>query len=93
VVLRQVKKSKMNKEAVKDLTYGGVMEILRNRKFYYRSSIGAQYCHLTGEGEKALMEYMKLMSFKMIEAEEAELNRRAKDMVLNTLKGDNNQSV
>lgn len=93
MVLRQVKKSKMNKEAVKDLTYGGVMEILRNRRFYYRSSIGAQYCHLTDEGEKALMEYMKLMSFKMIEAEEAELNRRAKDMVLNTLKGDNNQSV
>jgi hypothetical protein len=85
-----VKKSKMDREAVKDLTYGGVMEILHNRKFYYHSAIGAQYSHLTGDGEKALMEYMKLMSHKMLEAEEAELDQRAKQMVLKTLKGESN---
>jgi len=83
----------MDKEAVKDLTYGGVMEILHNRRFYYRSSIGAQYSHLTDDGETALIEYMKLMSYKMLEAEEAELNQRAKEMVLKTLKGESNQSV
>jgi hypothetical protein len=88
VVLRQVKKSRMNKEALKDLTYGGVMEILHNSRFYYRSSVGSQYSHLTDDGEKALIEYMKLMSFKMLEAEEAELDSRAKKMVLNTLKGE-----
>jgi hypothetical protein len=35
------------------------------------------------------MEYMKLMSYKMLEAEEAELDQRAKQMVLKTLKGEN----
>jgi hypothetical protein len=79
----------MNKEAVRDLTYGGIMEILHNRRFYYHSTVGAQYSHFTDEGKKVIAEYMQLMSYKMLEAEEAELNQRAKDMVLKTLKGEN----
>ena len=83
----------MNKEALKDLTYGGVMEILHNSRFYYRSSIGVQYSHFTDEGVTAMIEYMKLITSKMLEAEEEELNKRAKQMVLKTLNGESNQSV
>jgi hypothetical protein len=50
--------------------------------------VGTNYCHFTEEGQKALQEYMTLMGAKLCEAEEAELNRRAKDLVIKGLKGE-----
>ena len=78
----------MDKQAVKELMYGGVAELMRNRHYFYHSTVGAHYSNWTEEGEKALAEYMTIIGYKMLEAEEAELNQRAKDMVLKTLKGD-----
>ena len=77
----------MNKQAVKDLTYGGLMELLNNRNLYYKSAVGKDYSHFTEDGKAAVAEYMELMAWKMIQAEEADLDRRAKEMVLKELKG------
>lgn len=77
----------MKKQAVKDLTYGGLMEMISNRNMYYKSSVGKDYSHLTEEGKAAVAEYIELMAWKMIEAEDVELDRRAKEMVLKELKG------
>ena len=76
----------MKKSAIKDLIYGGVEEILNNRKFYYHSSVGLGYSHLTDEGKVAVLEYMDLMAFKIKQAEDADLDRRAKQQVLDQLK-------
>jgi hypothetical protein len=78
----------MDKSALKELVFGGVIELMRNRHYFYHSSVGSHYSHWTEEGTKALAEYMTIMGYKMLEAEEAELDQRAKDMVLNTLKGE-----
>jgi hypothetical protein len=78
----------MDSHAVKDLMFGGVAEMLKNHKLYYRSEVGADYCHFTEEGKKALHEYMNLMAYKMLEAEEVSLNKRAKELVINGLKGE-----
>ena len=64
------------------------MELVRNRKYYYYSGVGSTYSHLTDEGKTALAEYMNMVSWKMIEAENNELNARSKEMIMNTLKGD-----
>ena len=77
----------MERAAIKDLTYGGLMELMKNRKYYYFSTIGPTYCHWTEEGEKALIEYMNMVGHTMLEAEEKELDTRAKDIVLRGLKG------
>jgi len=61
---------------------------MRNRHYFYHSAVGTHYCHWTEEGTKALADYMTIMGCKMLEAEEAELDQRAKDMVIKTLKGD-----
>jgi len=90
--LQKVKKSKMDRQAVKDLMYGGIAELMRNRQYFYYSSVSSHYSHWTEEGHKALAEYMNVISHKMLETEEAELDKRAKDIVLNTLKGEVNQS-
>jgi hypothetical protein len=84
-----VKKSNMDKGALKDFIYGGITELMRNRHYYYYSPVGATYCRWTEEGEKAVAEYMHLVGCKMLEVEEAELNQRAKDIVLKNLTGEN----
>ncbi len=76
----------MKKSAIKDLCYGGMLELLNNRNYYYHSSVGAGYSHLTEEGKEAVVEFMNLVAFKMKEAEDADLNERAKQQVLNELK-------
>lgn len=84
-----MRKSKMQKGAIKDLIYGGVEEILNNRNYYYHSSVGRDYSHLTDDGKVAIIEFMDLMAWKIKEANEADLERRAKQQVLDALKGEN----
>jgi hypothetical protein len=76
----------MSKEVVKDLIVGGVSELVRNPRLYYFSSVGPNYSHWTEDGKTALHEYMNLMAWKLREAEETELNQRAKDLVMKELK-------
>ena len=76
----------MDKRAVKDLMYGGLEEILNNPKFYYHSSVGAGYSHLTEDGKASVIEFMDLMAFKIKQAEDEDLDKRAKKQVLDQLK-------
>jgi len=78
----------MDKATIKELVYGGVAELMRNRRFYYHSPVGDSYSFWTPEGTQALLDFVMLMSKKMIEAEETELDSRAKEMVLKELKGE-----
>ena len=63
------------------------MELHRNKAYYYTSSLGGEYSHWTDEGKEALLEFMKKMTPLMQQAEEMSLDKRAKDMVINELKG------
>lgn len=76
----------MQKDAIKDLVYGGLEEIINNRKYYYASSVGFGYNHFTEDGKAALCEFMDLMSYKIREAEQQDLNNRAKQQVIDGLK-------
>ena len=78
----------MEKSAIKDIIYGSLFELMKNPKYYYYSTVGAGYSHLTEEGEKALVEYMSLMLYKLHESENAELDTRAKNLVIKGLKGE-----
>jgi hypothetical protein len=76
----------MQKGAIKDLCYGGMEELLNNSRYYYHSSVGAGYSHLTDEVKDAVVEFMNLMAWKIKEANEDDLDRRAKQQVLDQLK-------
>lgn len=78
----------MNKAAVKDLMFGGINELMRNRNYYHHSSVGQNYSYWTDEGKEALVEYMNVMGWKLKEAEEADLKERSKQLVINGLKGE-----
>jgi len=83
-----VKKSNMDKGSIKELMFGGVQEIMRNRKYYYNSTVSSDYSHWTEEGKEAICEFMSLMGREMLRAEEIELNQRAKELVIKGLKGE-----
>jgi hypothetical protein len=76
----------MDRGAIKDLTYGGLMELLKNRTYFYNSAVGAGYSHWTEEGKQALAEFFNMVGHEMLRAEERELDARAKKMVLDELK-------
>jgi len=76
----------MDRSAIKDFVYGGMMELMRNRQYYYHSGVNSTYNHWTDEGKAALTDYMTLVAGKMWETEQVELNARAKELVLQELK-------
>jgi hypothetical protein len=76
----------MNRQAVKDVLYGGLAELANNKIFYYNSSIGKTYSHWTDEGEAAVKNFLLLMTPILKEAEESALDQRARNMVMKELK-------
>lgn len=84
-----MKKSNIDKDSVKDLLYGGINELIKNRKYFYNSSINSEYSQFTDEGKEAVLNYLKLMALMMTRAEDADTAQRAKELVINGLKGEN----
>ena len=78
----------LEKDAVKDLFYGGITELMNNKEFYYRSGVGADYSHWTEKGSIVLLEFVNSMTKQMHTAEERALDKRAKELVLKGLKGE-----
>lgn len=68
--------------------YGGIAELLKNRKYYYHSGLGPRYSHFTEEGNEALSEFMSVIADKLLEAEEKDLDTRARELVIKGLKGE-----
>ncbi len=77
----------MDKTAIKHMMYGGIKELMSDRKYYYTSSTGRHFSHFTDEGKVAVQEFVTEIAAYITEAENKELDQRAKDMVLKELKG------
>jgi len=82
-----VKRFNMEKTALKDLLYGGLTELMNNKEFYYRSSVGANYSHWTEKGTVVMIEYVASMAQQIQTAEDIFLDKRAKELVINGLTG------
>jgi hypothetical protein len=65
--------------------YAGLMEVLKDSNCYYPSPIGSEYDMLTERGEKAVVEFIKIMAPHMIKNYKQELDQRAKRMVIQEL--------
>ena len=78
----------MEKQAIKEVMYGGIKELMGSRRYFYKSSVGKEYCHFTEEGKEAVQNFIIDMAIYITNAEEQELDQRAKDMVMKELKGE-----
>lgn len=76
----------MDKQAIKELMYGGIKELMNNRKYYYKSSVSRDYSQFTETGKEAVQEFILDMARYISDAEEIDLDQRAKDMVMKELK-------
>ncbi len=75
----------MDRQALKDLLYGGIEEMTKNQKLYYNSSIGAHYNHWTEDGKKNLSEFMNMIACEMAKCRQIEDEERSKQLVLKEL--------
>ena len=76
----------MEKQAIKELMYGGVSELMQNRRYFYHSTVGKHYCHWTDEGKVAIDTFMQEMTQHIYNAEQRSLDQRAKELVMKELK-------
>ena len=75
----------MNKQAVKDCLYGGIMEIIQTPAHYYHSSVGSSYSHFTELGKTAVFEYVTSMAHIMTVCAAEEIDTHAKDLIMKGL--------
>ena len=47
---------------IKRQVYSGILEIIKDKQFYYHSNVSPEYCHFTDEGINALVEYMQIFA-------------------------------
>lgn len=76
----------MSHEVFKKQIYSGLLEILKDENLYYESVMGHKYSKFKDQGEKALLEYFKMMAPIILEKERQELDKRAKAIVIEELK-------
>ena len=66
--------------------YVGLLEILKDAKYYYTSRVGMDYCHLTEDGKAAVLEYITEVAPHMLKKDKEAIEALAKQMVWEELK-------
>lgn len=70
----------MEKQALKDLIYGSISELIHDDRYF------DYWKKFTPEGEKAMIEFFNAVSSVMIRIDKENLDRRSKEIVMNSLK-------
>ena len=76
----------MRTKDIEKMIIGSVRELTKDRSYFYNSSIGPEYCHLTAEGIQALSEMCNVLLPRLVKAQELEDIERSKALVLQELK-------
>lgn len=82
-------KTSMKKHVLKDQLYGTILEMTKNPKLYYISTISTknhEYSNWREEGRAEIQEFIEDITRKMLVAEQEELDARAKELVFKELK-------
>ena len=77
----------MRTKDVEKMMVGSIKEILKDRDYFYYSSVGPEYCHLTDQGKKAILDIINVLGSRLAVAIEKEDIERSTQLVLNELKG------
>jgi hypothetical protein len=77
----------MLRRDVERMIIGSVKEIIRDRQYFHYSTVGPEYCHLTEEGNRAIIDLVNILGSRLLKAEAEEDVERSKQLVLDQLKG------
>jgi hypothetical protein len=76
----------MSHEVFQKQIYVSLLEILRDEDLYRQSMIDTKYNKFSEAGKEALLEYMVMMAPVILQKEKQELDKRAKQLVVEELK-------
>jgi hypothetical protein len=79
----------MRSQDIEKMMIGSIKELLKDRKYFYYSNVGPEYCHLTDEGKDAILNAINLLGSRMVVAIEKEDIERSKQLMLDELKKGN----
>jgi hypothetical protein len=82
----------MDKSFLRVVTYGSLLELVSDPKYYYHSVAGKDYSHLTDNGRQAVLDLIETFAYNMIEVSKQEDEQRSRDIVINELKGKHDTS-
>ena len=77
----------MRSKDVEKMMVGSIKEMLQDPKYFYHSTIGPEYCHLTDLGKDAILDVVNILGSRMLVAIATEDIERSKQLVLDQLKG------
>lgn len=80
------KKFNLRRSMNKDIVYGALLELSRNRQVWYESTISPEYSKLTDEGREAIIHVIEDMFRGLQAIHEAEVKEEAKKQTLEALK-------
>lgn len=70
----------------KDMVYGALSELVKNRMVWHESSVSPEYSHLTEDGKKAIIHVVEDMFRGLQIIHQAEVKEEAKRQTLESLK-------
>lgn len=70
----------------KDMVYGALMELVKNKQVWHESSVSVHYSHLTDDGKDAIVHAVEEMFRGMQTIHEQEIKEEAKRQTLDRLK-------
>jgi len=70
----------------KDMVYGALSELVKNRMVWHESSVAPEYSHLTEDGKKAIIHVVEEMFRGLQIIHQAEVKEEAKRQTLDALK-------
>ena len=75
----------MKTRNIEKMLLGTIKEIIHDRDYFYYSTVGAEYCHLTEAGNQAIIDMVNLLGGKLrVAIEQADIER-SKELVLKEL--------
>lgn len=77
----------LDKNAIKDIMYASLLELSKNKQNFYHSGISDSYSKFTDNGQTIVIDYLEKLIPIMHRVDQAELDKRAKQMVIDGLKG------
>jgi hypothetical protein len=80
------KKFDIKRSMNKDLIYGGLLELSRNRLVWHESSVSPEYSHLTEDGKDAIIHIVENMFRGLQVIHQTELKEEAIKQTLEALK-------
>jgi len=77
----------MKTQDIEKILIGGLKEILQDSAYFYKSTAGPEYCHLTDAGKEVILETVNILGSRMLVSMALEDIERSKQLVLDNLKG------